>query len=151
MAHPEPPIRRSLALTVIVIGILITAVDTTIVVLALPTMMRSLHADLTGVVWVIMAYLLVITVPETMAFYTMQAGRTVFPTVCAGVSHPGTAAKPSQDGPCPAGARIGAAEDRGIPLPRPPSEGRRPRALSARRLRLGRSGPLDVLPAIPYR
>ncbi len=37
------------------------------------------------------------------------------------------------------------------PLPRPPSEGRRPRALLARRLRLGRSGPLDVLPAIPCR
>ncbi|MDA8065434.1 MAG: MFS transporter [Thermaerobacter sp.] len=65
MAHPEPSIRRSLALTVIVIGILITAVDTTIVVLALPTMMRSLHADLTGVVWVIMAYLLVITLLAT--------------------------------------------------------------------------------------
>jgi len=53
------------ALAVIVLGVLITAVDTTIVILALPTMVKSLHASLTGVVWVIMAYLLVITVLAT--------------------------------------------------------------------------------------
>ncbi|MDA8146502.1 MAG: hypothetical protein M0Z27_10650, partial [Thermaerobacter sp.] len=31
------------------------------------------------------------TVPETMAIYTTQAGRTVFPTVCAGELRPGAA------------------------------------------------------------
>ncbi|MCY0864555.1 MAG: MFS transporter [Sulfobacillus sp.] len=57
--------RTGWALAVIVLGVLITAVDTTIVILALPTMVKSLHASLTGVVWVIMAYLLVITVLAT--------------------------------------------------------------------------------------
>ncbi len=60
------PIRRqNWALAVIVIGVLVAAVDTTIVILALPTMMHSLHASLSGIVWVIMAYLLVITLLAT--------------------------------------------------------------------------------------
>ncbi len=53
------------ALAVIVTGVLVAAVDTTIVILAMPTMMKALHANLTGVVWVIMAYLLVITLLAT--------------------------------------------------------------------------------------
>jgi len=61
--------RANLALTVIVIGVLITAVDSTIVVLALPTMMRHLHAGLGTVVWIVMAYLL------TMTLLTTQVGR----------------------------------------------------------------------------
>lgn len=61
----EQTARPNLALAVIVIGVLITAVDSTIVVLALPTMMRSLHAGLSTVVWIVMAYLLVITLLAT--------------------------------------------------------------------------------------
>ena len=61
----ERTVRPNLALAVIVIGVLITAVDSTIVVLALPTMMRSLHAGLGTVVWIVMAYLLVITLLAT--------------------------------------------------------------------------------------
>ncbi len=72
---------------------------------------------------------------KPMAIYTTQAGRTVFPTVCAGVSRPGAAVKPSQGGPSPGPEPLaGAAEDRGFPPPRPPSEGHRPRTLSARSL-----------------
>ncbi|MCY0869408.1 MAG: MFS transporter, partial [Firmicutes bacterium] len=56
---------QRLALTVILIGVLITAVDTTIVVLALPTMMASLKSPLSGAVWVILSYLLVITLLAT--------------------------------------------------------------------------------------
>jgi len=56
---------QRLALVVILIGVLITAVDTTIVVLALPKMMGSLHAQLSGAVWVILSYLLVITLLST--------------------------------------------------------------------------------------
>ena len=52
--------RPNVALAVIVIGVLITAVDSIIVVLALPTMMRALHARLGTVVWIVMAYLLAI-------------------------------------------------------------------------------------------
>lgn len=42
-------------------GVLITAVDTTIVVLALPEIERGLHVALSSVIWVIIGYLLVIT------------------------------------------------------------------------------------------
>jgi EmrB/QacA subfamily drug resistance transporter len=58
-AHP------GLALTVIVIGVLITAVDTTIVVLALPEIERGLHVALASVIWIIIGYLLVITLLAT--------------------------------------------------------------------------------------
>jgi EmrB/QacA subfamily drug resistance transporter len=53
------------ALAVIATGVLITAVDTTIVVLALPHIQRSLHASLSSVVWIIVSYLLVITLLST--------------------------------------------------------------------------------------
>lgn len=48
-----------------VVGVLITAVDATIVVLALPEIQRSLHIGLASVIWVIIGYLLVITLLST--------------------------------------------------------------------------------------
>jgi EmrB/QacA subfamily drug resistance transporter len=62
---PPRRTRTGLALLVIVIGVLMAAVDTTIVVLALPEMERSLHVAISGVIWVIIGYLLVITVLAT--------------------------------------------------------------------------------------
>ncbi len=63
--HTEPiPPKRSrtgLALAVVMTGVLITAVDTTIVVLALPEIERGLHVSLASVIWVIIGYLLVVT------------------------------------------------------------------------------------------
>lgn len=53
--------KSGLALFVIVTGVLMAAVDTTIVVLALPEMERGLHVALSGIIWVIIGYLLVIT------------------------------------------------------------------------------------------
>jgi len=53
--------RTGLALAVVMTGVLITAVDTTIVVLALPEIERGLHVALASVIWVIIGYLLVIT------------------------------------------------------------------------------------------
>ena len=50
---------------VVVMGVLMAAVDTTIVVLALPDMERSLHIALSAVVWVIVAYILVVTILAT--------------------------------------------------------------------------------------
>ena len=44
---------------------MIAAVDTTIIVLALPAIQRSLHVGLASVIWVIIGYLLVITVLST--------------------------------------------------------------------------------------
>ncbi len=59
------PERIGLAMIVIMAGVLMTAVDTTIVVLALPEIERSLHVPLTDVVWVIISFLLVITLLAT--------------------------------------------------------------------------------------
>jgi EmrB/QacA subfamily drug resistance transporter len=66
-ARPEPlsPRAQSLALLVVVVGVMIAAVDTTIVVLALPAIQRDLHIGLASVVWVIIGYLLMITVLAT--------------------------------------------------------------------------------------
>jgi EmrB/QacA subfamily drug resistance transporter len=50
---------------VLMSGVLMTAVDTTIVVLALPEIQRSLHVALSDVVWVIISFLLVITLLAT--------------------------------------------------------------------------------------
>jgi EmrB/QacA subfamily drug resistance transporter len=52
-------------MAVVMTGVLIAAVDTTIVVLALPAIERALHVALASVVWVIIGYLLVITVLAT--------------------------------------------------------------------------------------
>jgi MFS family permease len=54
-----------LALLVVVIGVLITAIDTTIVVLALPEIQRTLHIGLASVIWVIIGRMLVITLVST--------------------------------------------------------------------------------------
>lgn len=51
-----------IALSVTTIGALMAAIDSTIVILGLPDMMVSLHADLIEMVWVIMGYILVSTV-----------------------------------------------------------------------------------------
>jgi len=64
MSDQAPP-RTGLALLVIMIGVLMAAVDTTIVVLALPELERALHVPLSGVIWVIIGYLLVITLLAT--------------------------------------------------------------------------------------
>ncbi len=61
----QRPDRSGLALVVIVTGVLITAVDTTIVILALPEIQRALHVGLASVIWVIIGYLLVITLLAT--------------------------------------------------------------------------------------
>lgn len=61
----EPTAKQNLALIVIMAGVLITAVDTTIVVLALPEIERALHIGISSVIWVIIGYLLVITLFAT--------------------------------------------------------------------------------------
>jgi EmrB/QacA subfamily drug resistance transporter len=53
------------AILVVMIGVMITAVDTTIVVLALPEIEQSLHVALDSVIWVVIGYLLVITLLAT--------------------------------------------------------------------------------------
>jgi EmrB/QacA subfamily drug resistance transporter len=57
--------RVGVAMVVIMAGVLMTAVDTTIVVLALPEIEHSLHIALSAVIWVIISFLLVITLLAT--------------------------------------------------------------------------------------
>ena len=64
-AQARAPQRTAVAMAVIMTGVLMTAVDTTIVVLALPEIQRGLHVSLSAVVWVIISFLLVITVLAT--------------------------------------------------------------------------------------
>ncbi|MCZ2115641.1 MAG: MFS transporter [Anaerolineae bacterium] len=51
-----------IALSVTTVGAMMAAIDSTIVILGLPDMMVSLHADLVEMTWVIMAYILMSTV-----------------------------------------------------------------------------------------
>jgi len=53
------------ALAIVMMGVLMSAVDTTAVVLGLPVMMLDLGSDIVSMVWVIMSYLLVITILGT--------------------------------------------------------------------------------------
>jgi EmrB/QacA subfamily drug resistance transporter len=66
-AQGQPAItsHTGLAMVVVMTGVLITAVDTTIVVLALPEIERGLHVALSSVIWVVIGYLLVITLLAT--------------------------------------------------------------------------------------
>jgi EmrB/QacA subfamily drug resistance transporter len=57
--------REGWQLAVIVVGVLIAAVDTTIVILALPVMRVDLHVGFASVVWVVLAYLLTVTLLAT--------------------------------------------------------------------------------------
>lgn len=59
---PMRPHYRGLATAVIMIGVTMSAIDTTAVILGLPVMIQDLHSDIVSIVWVIMGYLLVITV-----------------------------------------------------------------------------------------
>ncbi|MDG6920295.1 MAG: MFS transporter [Nitrososphaerota archaeon] len=53
---------ESVTIIIVMTGVLMSAVDTTAVVLALPAMMRDLGSSVLSIIWVIMAYLLVITI-----------------------------------------------------------------------------------------
>ncbi|MCL4449299.1 MAG: MFS transporter [Actinobacteria bacterium] len=51
-----------MVLAIIMTGVLMVAIDTTIVVLALPTIERALQTGVTTIIWVIIGYLLVVTI-----------------------------------------------------------------------------------------
>ncbi len=63
--HSEIAKHRGLAMIVVMTGVLITAIDTTIVVLALPEIEKGLKVGLASVIWVVIGYLLVITILAT--------------------------------------------------------------------------------------
>jgi EmrB/QacA subfamily drug resistance transporter len=55
----------NLVLAIVVLGTLMGALDVTIVLLAFPTITDTLHSDLAASIWIILAYLLVISVTTT--------------------------------------------------------------------------------------
>ncbi len=61
-ARPLSSSYKRIATAIIMAGVLMSAADTTAVVLGLPVMIEDLHSDIATMVWVIMAYLLVMTV-----------------------------------------------------------------------------------------
>jgi len=58
---------RTITLAIVSVGTLMAAVDTTIVLLALPSLTLSLHTDLYHSIWVLLSYLLVLSVLSTQA------------------------------------------------------------------------------------
>src|SRR5271163_1180724 len=96
-------------MVVIMAGVLMTAVDTTIVVLALPEIERSLNVALTDVVWVIISFLLVITLLATQVgrlgdmfgrVRMYEAGFAVFVVGSLCARWPGTKCRSSSSGSC---------------------------------------------------
>ncbi len=63
--HSKLTKHRGLAMVVVMTGVLITAIDTTIVVLALPEIEKGLKVGLSSVIWIVIGYLLVITLLAT--------------------------------------------------------------------------------------
>ncbi|MCL8208576.1 MAG: MFS transporter [Actinomycetia bacterium] len=64
-SDPPSPGEQRGVIAIVLVGVSLVAVDTTIVVLGLPVMMQELHASLARMVWVMMAYLLVLTMLAT--------------------------------------------------------------------------------------
>lgn len=64
-----PPSSSRWILFIVILGTLMASVDTTIVLLAFPTIAGDLHAQLSTVLWTILIYLLVVSI------LTTQAGR----------------------------------------------------------------------------
>ncbi|WP_243678012.1 hypothetical protein [Vulcanisaeta distributa] len=54
-----------IVLTLLTLATFMTALDSTIVVLALPVMLTALHSDLSTLVWVILIYILAVTIFST--------------------------------------------------------------------------------------
>jgi EmrB/QacA subfamily drug resistance transporter len=64
-----PPLRRGPTIAVVMTGVFLSGMDTTIVILALPTLEQSFNAALASLVWIVIGFLLVNTL------LTTQAGR----------------------------------------------------------------------------
>ncbi|MEM4083268.1 MAG: MFS transporter, partial [Saccharolobus sp.] len=55
----------NLVLIILTLGTLMAGVDTTIVLLALPTITTALHTDLLSSIWVLLSYLLIVSILST--------------------------------------------------------------------------------------
>lgn len=59
------PIHENIILTVILVGVLMASIDSTIVLLAFPDITSALHSNLSTIIWVILIYMLVSAVATT--------------------------------------------------------------------------------------
>src|SRR5579863_5339304 len=58
----KKPAYKWVALSVTTVGSFMAALDSTVVILALPNMLQDLHSDLVRMTWIILVYLIVSTV-----------------------------------------------------------------------------------------
>ena len=58
----KKPAYKWVALSVTTVGSFMAALDSTVVILALPNMLQDLHSDLVRMTWIILGYLIVSTV-----------------------------------------------------------------------------------------
>ncbi|HUY70292.1 MAG TPA: MFS transporter [Candidatus Baltobacteraceae bacterium] len=65
----QNPHHQKIVLALVMLGGMMAAIDTTIVILALPSIIPSLHSNLSTAIWVILAYILV------LAIFTTQLGK----------------------------------------------------------------------------
>jgi|GEM_PF-2427491 len=56
------PRYKWIVLAITTVGVLMVAIDTTVVILALPSIILELHSNLINMVWVIMSYIFVTAV-----------------------------------------------------------------------------------------
>ncbi len=59
------PIHENIILAVVLVAVLMAAIDSTIVLLAFPAMVTSLHSNLATIIWVILIYMLISAVATT--------------------------------------------------------------------------------------
>src|SRR5665647_3434629 len=57
--------KQKIILSILMLGTLMGALDSTIVILAFPTISSSLHSDMLTAIWIILVYLLVVAVCTT--------------------------------------------------------------------------------------
>jgi EmrB/QacA subfamily drug resistance transporter len=59
------PVHENIILAVILVAVLMSAIDSTIVLLAFPAIVSSLHSNLTTIIWVILIYMLISAIAMT--------------------------------------------------------------------------------------
>src|SRR5674476_1569033 len=82
--QPRPPVAyKWVALSVTTLGAAMAAIDSSIVVLGLPTIMTDLRSDLVTMIWALMSYILMSTVFLMPVSYThLRAHETGRNLVC---------------------------------------------------------------------
>ncbi len=92
---------RRIAITIVMMGVMMSAIDTTAVILGLPVMIGDLNSDILTMIWVLLAYLLVIAILGTQVgklgdmfgrvrMYNLGFAVFTFGSLLCGISTDGT-------------------------------------------------------------